>query len=392
MHRILMIFSFIILLSSTANANRRSATDVQIYDLSDLKVLKNESSYQEFFQHAKDIKPAKRDKTWNTLVRSMAMEMLQDKMSDIKISEKDFKTVLSISSWPALKTNEFYLRKRDQFAYKYFQECFKTKNINSCYSEINKYYNQFSLSPELGVKFAKILNKHFDSTQNITYDLWPLLKPMAQNSISEFYCNKSPMRNIIVNKLYNDSKFTKKAQNKLKIHPDCLKAITPDLKKNLFTTGNSYLRYKTFSVLQDKNILSKDDIFLYYTLQLLDAHIFDKQQTIRAFQSLKSLANDYRKRELVLLKLKAITPLPGKVFTLDTKSSIVITRGISKYLPEYIDYYSTTCLKHLEGTMKTIGGNPATYCHDLFNMAKSSNLLPIYKANQYKKIMNSWKL
>jgi hypothetical protein len=390
MYRISLLFIYIFGFIINSNAASYKRDNYQIYDINDLKVLKDDNSYQEFFDHAKDIKPGKRDKTWNELVTTLAMAMLQDKIDSNKISDKDYTSIINVSSWSSLDTNEFFRRKRDQLAFKYFSNCFSNKDFNSCYSEINSYYRQYSLSPELGIKFTNLLIKNANSTQLITLDLWSFIKPMSQSSISEFYCDKSPMTDILINKIYENIK-TGKSQNS-QIHKDCLKAITPKLKNNLFTTGNTYLRYKTFSILKDKNVLSKDDISLYYSIQLLDGHTFDKQQVIEGFETIKRLSQNYKRREVVLNRLNKMTPLPGKVFSYKTKSSLAITKAISKYLPEYIDNYSTTCLDHLNGHRKTMGGNPATFCHELFNMAKKSNILPIHKSNFYNKIMNSWKI
>ena len=198
------------------------------------------------------------------------------------------------------------------------------------------------------------------------------------------------MTDILINKIYENIKIGKSKESQ--IHKDCLKAISPKLKNNLFTTGNTYLRYKTFSILKDMNVLSKDDISLYYSIQLLDGITFDKQQVIEGIETIKRLSKNYRKREIILSRLNKMTPLPGKVFSIETKSSIAITKAISKYLPEYIDNYSTTCLDHLNGIKNTRGGNPATFCHELFNMAKKSNILPGHKSNFYNKIMNYWKI
>jgi hypothetical protein len=390
MYRILIIFICIFYITSNSNASSRGKSNYQIYDIKDLKFLKNENSYQEFFEHAKDVKPGKRDEAWNNLVRSMAMAMLQDKMESIKITDRDFSSVLNISSWPSLKSNEFFKRKRDQLAYKYYKKCFITKSLEICYKEMKSYYIQFSLSPELGLKLANLLIDNNDISKILTLKLWPFIKPMSQSAISEFYCNKPPMKNLLINKLYKDIKTN--TQTNEKIHKDCLKSITPGLKENLFTTGNPYLRYKTFSILQNKNVLSKNDISLYYSIQLLDGHTFDKQQIMKGFETIKALAKNYKNRENILNRLKHMTPLPGKVFSLKTKSALVITKAISKYLPEYIDNYSTTCLEHLDGSKYTKGGNPATYCHELFNMAKNSDILPNHKSTLYKKIMNSWKI
>lgn len=396
MRHISFIFLLIIVTITSTNAAKRLAHLEQIYDLKDLRVLKNDKSFEEFFIHAKDIRPGKRTQEWNAMVVTMAMDMLQSYIDNKSISESQFNTLLNISKWSAIKNNEFFTRKRDQIALMHFKKCFSSYSWSDCYKKINKYYTDQTQIPETGVALTSLLianNKIIKDSKDEDYtivsiDFWPLIKPMAQSSISEFYCNKNPMKKIIINKMYKQAK---SKYNSI-IHNDCLKAITPGLIEELLTTTNPYIRYKTFTVLQKANKINKEQTYLYYTLQFLDGHNQDKIQTLKIFEALKSISQDYKLRENIVMKLKKMTPLPGKLFSFNHNSQRIMAKAISKNIPEYIDFYSTTCIEHLSGRKVTPGGNPATYCHDLFNMADIVSLIPDSKLSAYKKLMNSWKI
>ena len=103
---LLFICFFCFILDVNASSYKRNS--YQIYDMNDLKVLKNDNAYQEFFDHAKDIKPGKRNKTWNKLVTAMAMAMLPDKIKSNKITANDFSSIINISTWSSLNTTPKY--------------------------------------------------------------------------------------------------------------------------------------------------------------------------------------------------------------------------------------------------------------------------------------------
>lgn len=399
MYKIIFCFIFINLYNQLSLASSQKPELYTIYDIKDLKALKSDSSFREFFQHAKDIRPGQRDKEWDQLVQSMSMGLLDQLSKSKSITDKDFELVKTISSWTQIKEDEFFLRKRNSVALKYFGQCFKTNSWDNCYNPMLDFYTKFDNSPESGLNMAKLLVKH-NSIMNtkdiseqiiIKYDLWPFVSAMAKSPLSEFYCHKEPMQLIVVNKLYQMTKSDKNFQVNNLLHKDCFKALIPSFKENLLTANNPYIREKTYTILDHNSFISKTDRSEYYLLQLLDGVVFNKKQTLDSFELLKKIAEDYKLRDELLLKLKKIIPLPGKVFTYKTKSALAISRGLSRYFPEYVDYYASTCLSHLSGESTTVGGNPATYCHEFYNTAKLVKIIPKAKIQNYDKIMNSWK-
>jgi len=399
MYKSILCFITLALYLTVSSASSQKIDISTLYDIKDLQALKTNNSYSEFFQHAKDIRPGQRDDNWNQMVRSMSMGFLDQLSKDKQISLTDFNLVKNISNWSGLKEDEFYLRKRNSIALKYYEQCFKIKSWGECYKSILDFYTKFDNSAESGLNFAKLLVKN-NSIMNskdiseqviIQYDLWPFISAMANSSISEFYCHKEPMQLIVVNKLYQMTKSDKNFKVTSLLHKDCFKALIPSFKQNLLSANNPYIREKTFTILDHNSFISKNDRSEYYLLQLLDGVTFNKQQTLDSFELLKKLAEDYKLRETLLDKLKQIIPLPGKVFTYKTKSSLAISRGLTRYFPEYVDYYATTCLNHLSGDISTPGGNPATYCHEFYSTAKLTKLIPSSKIKAYDNLMNSWK-
>lgn len=391
--------SFILIIFFCLACVNNASSQENLYNMNDLNVLQKDKSFIEFFQHAKDIRPGLRDDNWHNLVKNMSMEMLDKIQKKNLVSETDFNLVKKISEWSSLKNDEFFLRKRNLVAIKYYSNCSQSLKWEKCYQEILDFYKKNDQNAELGVGLAKALynqNPVFkDKKPNeeviLKYDLWPLVATMAKSSIGEFYCAKEPMQTLIINKLYQKVKDNNQFNPNAFVHKDCFKVLIPNLKANLLSSNNTYIRSKTFHILNRNSTINIEDRSQFYLMELLDGTNNDKQQTLKSFEVLKQLSNNEALRSKILNRLEGIIPLPGKVFSLESNSAKAITSGLSRYIPEYIDFYASTCLNHLSGIAKTEGGNPATYCHEFYKMAQKSNLIPKYKLIQYNKLMNSWK-
>ena len=348
----------------------------QLYSLADLKVLNANNDFYEFFAHAKDLRPAKRNDVWNSAVLDTASKFLAANFFSEEISIKDYKLLTKIASWNTLKNDEFFIEKFDLAVSRYFTQCFQS-NSKGCLSQLKTLLKKHKMSRKLGIKLAEALFKN-----NVEGEiLFNLILPMSSNTMGEFYCSKHPTSQIIIDKLYSDKTAIRK------IHKDCLKSLLPTLKEKLTKQQSPYTRYQTFNILNSKQKITKKDRNIYHITQLIDGFTLDPEQTLMAFETLKKLGDNINQREIVLANLKKSIPLHGKIFNLSSKSAIATLRGLSRYFPEYLDYYSSVCISHLSGKLKTSGGNPATFCHPFFKAASKHQLIPKNKIQKYKKIM-----
>lgn len=347
----------------------------QIYALEDLEVLANEKSFAEFFSHAKDVVPSKRTSTWKSLVSSMSSSYL-NRLMVVEITPSEFETTQQISKWPNLKEDEFFIEKYSKVAVRYFEQCFKVRG-KLCEPILKRFIKTNTVDKRLGVELANLMY-----VNGIQKDLYSLVRPMAQDTLGEFYCGKMPTSQIILEEIYRNS------EEIVKIHKDCLETLKPLIVANLTKASSPLARYTSYTILQKSDTLSPLQRSVYLTSQLISSFTLDSSQTLQAFQELKNLSESAVQREKVMEQLKEMVPLPGKVFKLRTKSSYAIVSGLLRYMPEYIDFYATTCIDHLSGRRTTTGGNPATECHEFFKLSKLMKIIPPTKLKAYETIMN----
>lgn len=393
MYKILIISFIFNIFSGEAGASSHKYIASR-YQLKDLEVLENQKSFREFFAHAKDVLPSLRNKNWKQMVQSMAMSYLNNlRLTDGNINPKDYLLINDISKWSTLKNDEFFIKNRDQTLIKYYNYCFKNSEFQSCYKKALRFYKKNKTHPEFGFTFLKNVIKTLDKNNiendfhiNYQLELWPFIDSLVKSSISEFYCAQSPLKEAIEQKIlqesYKDSNF-KVLDN---LHPDCWKVIKKGLISTLFKYTDAYSRKKVFKTLKGTVRLSKTDTYLYIVLQMLSGINLNAKETMNYWDHMKKLSKDYKLREILLKKLKSYSTLPGDVFLGATKQQKLITKAFVNYFPEYIDFYATTCIEHLNGSRETAGGNPATKCHQLFKLSKSIKLLPKSKVYQYTKL------
>ena len=346
----------------------------QIYALEDLEVLANEKSFSEFFIHAKDVVPSKRSSKWKSLVSTMSSSYL-NRLMVVEITPMEFETTQQISKWASLKEDEFFIEKYSKVAVRYFDQCFKLRG-KLCGPIVNKFVKTNTINKKLGVELANLMY-----INGIQKDLYPLIRPMAQDTLGEFYCGKMPTSQIILDDIYRSS------GEIAKIHSDCLKTLKPLIVTSLTKANSPLARYTSYTILEKSGTLSPLQKSVYLTGQLISSFTLDSSQTLQAFNELKKLSESAAQRERVMNQLKEMVPLPGKVFKLRTKSSYAIISGLLRYMPEYLDFYATTCIDHLSGKKSTIGGNPATECHEFFELSKLMKIIPESKRASYDKIM-----
>lgn len=93
---------------------------------------------------------------------------------------------------------------------------------------------------------------------------------------------------------------------------------------------------------------------------------------------MQELATQPAQREAIMKVLKAWHPLPGDLFTdLDLTKRRTVARHLQRFFPEYLDFYARTCVEFFGGKRRFPEGNPASNCHELFELAgQEKGLLP----------------
>jgi hypothetical protein len=359
------MFSYLLILSAYSSI----ASTSNVYTIDDLKVLAEGNSYREFLAHAKDIAPTKRDKQWRRLVVSQAIGLVDELRSEKNFKKKSFKLAESIASWTILKRDEFYQIKRDAYALSYFNHCFThASQIKLCRRELLAFWQRSLKKPDTGFKLATLLQGFLPTSEK-----WSLIKEVMTQADSHFYCQKPLILNTFITHLTSlELEITNNIARKFKLQAmadiKCWNALLPQIKQELWTLPPTEGR-NLYHTLISFNQLNQTDQDLWLTLYLLDNPVVGDLFNI-AWNRLKELGSQFKRRHAVHQRLRTNEPLPGNSFN---HKSLSITRHFNRYFPEYIATYAKTCVDYLEGNKHFNYGNPTIYCDQLFTRDKKGN-------------------
>lgn len=385
-----MIFNFkkffIGLLFLSTPIGLLSKTKTQLFSIEDLSILEKQKNYEEFLNHALDLRPSQRNKKWGGMVQNMATGYISSLIKRKQFAQKYFLFIESLLSWPTLKTDEFFLIKRNLYGVYYLKKCFqKNKNHKFCSQELlNFWYN--NKDPEVGLKLGQIIQK-----SKVSLEVWPFYAKAASSPFSNFYCKDKFLQRAIFKKislvLEKEERHEKgqlKALNLL-AHPNCWSLFLPLLKRNLFSNQQIY-REHTFKILDLKKFLSREEKDSFLTFYILKGPLVG-QIFNQAWNTIKELGQSYLRRANVLKKLKHMDPLPDDIFALSNSNKRkTLVDFMYQNIPEYFSLYSKTCLQYLKGT-KFRAGNPTFYCKEFFRLSQKNPWPSLRDKIEYKQII-----
>jgi hypothetical protein len=348
------------------------------YSINDLKILSSEKNYNEFFQHALDIRPSERDTNWKSMVEDLGIQYLGDLGSRTKLEKHQLSLVYKLSAWPIFKNNEFFTKKRDYIFLKDLKICLRA-NPASCKSKVNFLFNDFKHDLSFSFDLVELLSSY----KNHFTDLWSYARPLAAHELSEFYCDKKNFKSTVLDHLYNIYSLDNKLPED--VHKDCIKVLGNDLKIAI-SSPIKYQRKGAFKALTEHGNLTAKDRSLYYLISFMLDEKMDEKELDTTLVNLKKISKDFRLREKLLSHIEKLDPIPDNIFSTDPiDQGLVKTRVLYRYFPEYLDKYSRTCIAYLSGKTIFPNGNPTPKCHQLFSLNKSLKLLPDSFEKQYSK-------
>ena len=363
-----------------------SKTKTLLFSIEDLFILEKQKNYEEFLNHALDLRPSQRNKKWGSMVQNMATGYISSLIKRKQFTQKYFLFIETLLSWPTLKTDEFFLIKRNRYGDRYLKSCFK-KNINHkpCTQELlNFWYN--NKNPEVGLKLGQIIQK-----SKVSLEVWPFYSKATLSPFSNFYCKDKFLQRAFFKKislvLEKDNRPEKTHLKTLNFlaHPNCWSLFLPLLKRNLFSNQQIY-REHTFKILDLKKFLSREEKDSFLTFYILKGPLVG-QIFNQAWNTVKELGQSYLRRANVLQKLKHMDPLPDDIFALSNSNKRkTLVDFMYRNIPEYFSLYSKTCLKYLKGTKFRVG-NPTLYCKEFFKLSQKNPWPSLHDKIEYKKII-----
>lgn len=349
------------------------------YTMADLEALEGQQNVEEFFEHAKDIRPSLRQGAWSKMVVSMGEVWTKQLLASKSISSSEFSHFSTIALWPPLKEDEFFVQKRDKVALAYFKQCLQVNGSN-CLKQMKETFINFERAPALGFQLAKLAN----SIKGTSANIWTYLSPIAQSPFGEFYCDKSPLYEALAKKI---------AQGEDKhSHKDCVKSFAKRAQIEIKSATDLQAKSLAFRGLSILGLLSPQEQNKQTIYDALAGALTDRNQWSQALKALSYYSDSQRLRKDLVADLKMQETLPDRLFSkVDSKQALALTKLMGKKFPELLDLYANKCLSWLRGIGDYPRGNPTPNCHSYFEMAKVIGSSPDGVIREYDQLVNSWK-
>lgn len=354
------------------------------YTLADLEVLRDGKNYQEFFEHAKDVVPTKRDKHWQDMLSNMTSDYVDDLRRKKIFTQKAFQNVERLASWPEQRRDEFFQVKRQSFALEYFKTCLSSMtgetpapSKSDCEKQMQSFWQNSRKEVETAYQLLLLRVGFFPGKKT-----WSYLRPIVSSELSNIYCERPMVKEAFLSHLHeidweNENAAALKVKVQRLANESCWKAIYPSLKATLTelppTEGHTF--FKMATVLE---ILDPEEIDTWLVRYYLESP--QPGDTLNlAWNTLNKLSQDYDRRMKVLQKLLTQDPLPGAIFSLRNKERRrILTVNFSEQFPEYVQRYAKVCMNYLTGEQTFPQGNPTKDCHNLIDTdrnLKQKNLI-----------------
>lgn len=359
-----------------------AATD---YSLSDLEVLANEDSVQEFFQHALDIRPSERQEAWRTMVVKMGDSLSRKILQKPEIEKKDFLKVEGLYDWSSLRSDDIFRMRRQEIGLRYLKHCLKDEA--PCFAELQKFWEKDKSDADTAYKLAELTS----GLEGSPIATWTFLDVALKSNLSEFYCKKEFVMDTLWGKIEIDyvklgpeGDLMKKIDQT--VHPDCLPPLMGEARKRLMKPESNHDRELAFQVLKSQSKADQGTTDFFYTVYLLDnpsqGELFNY-----SWNRVKELGASSLRREAVLDRMKLMDPLPDAIFSsLDETKKKVIARHFKTYFPEYFDFYAGQCVNYYEGKGSFPNGNPTMNCQKLMDSDIAKEVVDDFKLKRFQAV------
>lgn len=356
-----------------------------LYTSSDLEVLVQEESYQEFFKHALDIRPSERQEAWKTMVSKMADVWSRKILQKSEIEKKDFQKIEELYTWASLKSDDIFKVRRQEIGLRFLRTCLKAEN--PCWADVKNFWEKDQSDPEMAFKLAEISA----GTPNSPLSTWSFLEISLKSPLSEFYCKKEFVMTALWGKIEIDYIKLGPEGDLLKkidqtIHPDCVPQLISESRTRLYRPKKLNDRELAFQILKSQFKADQEVTDFFYTVYLLDnpaqGELFNY-----SWNRVKELGGTVERRESVLRKLRSLDPLPDSIMgSLDQSKKRVVLKHLKTFFPEYLEFYADQCIKFYGGKGSFPAGNPTVHCQELMSSELAPQIIDDWKIKNYNNV------
>jgi len=372
------------------------------YSMVDLEALEKEQSFDEFFAHALDIRPSERSDYWKTMVQNMGEGLLKSLLNKNRLERADYQQMEELAGWSVLKTHEFFRLKRQELAMRWFTQCFNEDATagSPCWQDVVTFWEVDRQEPDLAGRLLALLSPRFPLSvpevenpahraRTLVTPLF-LLKPVIRSPLAELQCKKPEVQQVVWESLRQDwlnnikGKPFSTVMNEL-AHRDCWPALIPTAHAQWLVGADTDSLTLSYLLLKSQQALTPLEKDLFQVHYLLGSPARGETFNL-AWNRVQELAGLPLQREAIMGVLKKWHPLPGNLFMdLDLAKRRTVARHLQRYFPEYLDFYARTCVDFFGGKRRFPQGNPATNCHELFELAgQEKGLLPVATVETFK--------
>jgi len=364
------------------------------YSMADLEALEKEQSHAEFFAHALDIRPSERNDYWKTMVQNMGEGLLKSMVSKNRLEPSDFKQMEELAGWSVLRSNEFFRLKRQEVAMRWFNQCFTEDSTagSPCWQDVLTFWEIGRQEPDLAGRLLTLLTPRLplsvpdieNPAHRARAMVTPLfiLTPVIRSPLAALQCKKTEVQQVVWDSLRHEwlnniKGKTFSAVLKELAHADCWPALVPVAHAHWASGADTETLTLSYLILKSQQALTALEKDLFQLHYLLGSPARGETFNL-AWNRVQQLSMLPSQRDAIMAVLKRWHPLPGNLFTdLDLAKRRTVARHLQRYFPEYLDHYAHTCVEFFGGKRRFPQGNPASHCHELFDLAaQEKGLLP----------------
>lgn len=370
--------------------------------MADLEALEKEQSHAEFFAHALDIRPSERTDYWKTMVQNMGEGLLKSMVSKNRLERSDYQQMEELAGWSVLRANEFFRLKRQEVAMRWFNQCFAEDSTASspCWQDVLGFWEIGRQEPDLAGRLLALLTPRLplsvpdptNPAHRARAMVTPLfiLTPVIRSPLAALQCKKTEVQQVVWDSLRHEWLNNIKGKTfssvlKELAHADCWPALVPVAQAHWASGADSETLTLSYLLLKSQQALTALEKDLFQLHYLLGSPARGETFNL-AWNRVQQLSALPAQRDAIMAVLKRWHPLPGNLFTdLDLAKRRTVARHLQRYFPEYLDHYAHTCVEFFGGKRRFPQGNPATHCHELFDLAsQEKGLLPTATVETFK--------
>ena len=222
----------------------------------------------------------------------------------------------------------------------------------------------------------------------LTQHSFRYIKALLGNREQAKFCKHPMVRATLLRHLVSIrySRFaTLKSWAKEHLIPSCIEHLSKVLGRELYSRDFA-LATMAFDLLyvSDRISLRERDFFLVRNY-LQKAQKGERLNL--SWNALKSLANNFERRQTVLRQLKSLDPLPDQLLGIPpSPEKKTLLDHLADNFPEYLDHYSQSCLDYLQGKRPFPNGNPTIHCHQIMQEAPGKNWIGRQLLARYREV------